>query len=84
MAIHEAIEKVDGVVFRCTLSVSAADRWLEVPAWMFERVACADASSVVTAPFVSVDALSALRDLLQQALAAVRTAVEKSATVAAG
>jgi hypothetical protein len=40
VAIHEAIEKVDGVVFRCTLSSSAADRWLEVPAWMFDRSAC--------------------------------------------
>jgi hypothetical protein len=37
VAIHEAIEKADGVVFRCTLSGSDADRWLEVPAWMFER-----------------------------------------------
>jgi hypothetical protein len=29
MAIHEAVYKSDGVVFRCTLSSSAADRWLE-------------------------------------------------------
>jgi hypothetical protein len=29
VAIHEAIEKADGIVFRCTLSGSAADRWLE-------------------------------------------------------
>jgi hypothetical protein len=34
VAIHEAVDKADGVVFRCTLSGSAADRWLEVPAWM--------------------------------------------------
>ena len=40
VAIHEAADKVDGVVFRCTLSGAAADRWLEVPAWMFERAAC--------------------------------------------
>lgn len=25
-----AIDKVDGIVFRCALSSSAADRWLEV------------------------------------------------------
>ena len=40
MAIHEAIDKADGIVFRCTLSGSAADRWLEVPAWMFDRARC--------------------------------------------
>jgi hypothetical protein len=28
VAIHEAVDKADGVVFRCTLSGSAADRWL--------------------------------------------------------
>jgi hypothetical protein len=32
VAVHEAIEKANGVVFRCTLSGSGADRWLEVPA----------------------------------------------------
>jgi hypothetical protein len=70
VAIHEAIAKAGGVVFRCTLSGSAADRWLEVPAWMFDRAACPDASYLATAPFVSADALSALTDLLQQALKA--------------
>ena len=68
MAIHEAIEKADGAVFRCTLSGSEADRWLEVPAWMFDRAACPDALRLATAPFVSAGALSALIDLLQQAL----------------
>jgi hypothetical protein len=37
VAIQESVDKADGVVFRCTLSGSAADRWLEVPAWMFDR-----------------------------------------------
>jgi hypothetical protein len=40
VAIHEAVDRADGVVFRCTLSGSAADRWLEAPAWMFDRAAC--------------------------------------------
>ena len=44
MAIHETVDKADGVVFRCTLSGSAADRWLEVPAWMFDRARCLDPS----------------------------------------
>jgi hypothetical protein len=37
VAVHEAIEKADGVVFRCTLSGCDADRWLEVSVWVFER-----------------------------------------------
>lgn len=68
MAIHEAIDKADGVVFRCTLSGSAADRWLEVPAWMFEWAMCPDPPRLTTSPFVSMDALSALPDLLRQTL----------------
>ncbi len=68
VAIHEAVDKADGVVFRCTLSGSAADRWLEVPAWMFERAMCPDPPRLTTSPFVSMDALSALSDLLRQTL----------------
>ena len=68
MAIHEAVDKVDGVVFRCTLSGAAADRWLEVPAWMFDRVACPHPPRLTASPFVSMDALSSLSDLLRQAL----------------
>ena len=68
VAIHEAIEKADGVVFRCTLSGSDADRWLEVPAWMFERAACPDHDQLTAAPFIDMIALSALADLLRQVL----------------
>ena len=68
VAIHEAVDKADDVVFRCTLSGSAADRWLEVPAWMFDRVRCFDPTRLTASPFVSMDALSALSDLLRQAL----------------
>src|SRR5437868_5608192 len=57
-----------GVVFRCTLSGSTADRWLEVPAWMFDRAACPHPPRLTASPFVSMDALSALSDLLRQAL----------------
>ena len=68
VAIHEATDKVDGVVFRCTLSGAHAVRWLEIPAWMFDRAACPDPPRLVTTPFVSMSALSALLDLLRQAL----------------
>jgi len=68
VAVHEAIEKADGVVFRCTLSGCDADRWLEVPAWMFERAGCPDFAFVTAAPFADMTALSALGDLLEQTL----------------
>src|ERR1700738_4428572 len=41
VAVHEAVGKSGGVVFRCTLSGSGASRGLEVPSWMFDRTACA-------------------------------------------
>src|SRR5262249_36588973 len=34
IAIHEAIDKPDGVVFRCDMVDSDSDRWQEIPAWM--------------------------------------------------
>src|SRR3979411_2144204 len=68
VAIHGAVDKGDGVVFRCTLSGSAADRWLEVPAWMFDRARCLDPPRLTESPFVSMAALSVLSDLLRQAL----------------
>jgi len=68
VVIHEAIDKVDGVVFRCTLSGAHADRWLEIPAWMFDRAACPDPARLVLTPSISISALCALFDLLRQAL----------------
>jgi hypothetical protein len=61
---HEAIDMADGIVFRCSLSGSNADRWLEVPAWMFDRSACA---RMHVAADVHVE-LAALTALLQHAL----------------
>jgi hypothetical protein len=71
VCVHEAIDKADGVVFRCTLSGSDADRWLEVPAWMFDRATCADQAT--TNPFVDMAALSALASLLTDVLKARST-----------
>jgi hypothetical protein len=39
-----------------------------VPAWMFDRARCLDPSRLTAWPFVSMDALSVLSDLLRQAL----------------
>ena len=41
VGVHDAIDKSDSIVFRCNLSGSDTDRWLEIPAWMFDRSACA-------------------------------------------
>jgi len=68
VAVHEAVYKADDVVFRCTFSGSSADRWLEVPAWMFDQARCLDPTRLTASPFVSMDALWALSDLLRQAL----------------
>ena len=68
VTIHEAIEKSDGVVFRCTASGSDADRGLEVPAWMFERAACPDHAQLTAAPFINMTGLSALANLFRQVL----------------
>src|SRR4249920_3013529 len=68
VAIHETVHRADDVVFRCTFSGSSADRWLEVPAWMFDQARCLAPTRLAASPFVSMDALSALSDLLRQAL----------------
>jgi hypothetical protein len=68
--VHQAIARPDDVVFRCTLSGSDAARWLEIPAWMFDRAACADDSVVTTTPHVDSSALSVLAGLLSDVLKA--------------
>ena len=66
--VHSAIDKADGGVFRCTLDGSEAGRWLEIPAWMFDRAACVTDVRSLTDPFVSLEALGALSVLLDQVL----------------
>jgi len=61
--LHEVIEKSGGKVYRCSCDGDAVDRWLELPAWMFDRVACATIRTVAV-PLVEVAALQALRLLL--------------------
>ena len=66
VAVHEAVSRSDGIVFRCTLT--GGGRRLELPAWMFDRAACRDAFPLATTPHVSVAELSALSDLVRDAL----------------
>src|SRR4051795_3785189 len=62
--VHAAITKLDGVYFRCTLNGADGARWQELPAWLFDRAACAGPCMLVAEPFVSMTALSALSRLL--------------------
>ena len=68
--IHGTVDKAGGVVFRCTLSGADAERWLELPAWMFDRAACAGQATLSTSPFVDLAALSTLANLLADVLKA--------------
>src|SRR5690606_15556675 len=62
--IHELIDKKDAVVFRCTLSGQALHRWLEIPAWMFDRAVSAN-WRITVHPRVDLAALGALASLLR-------------------
>jgi hypothetical protein len=84
VAVHEAIGKADGKVFRCTLSGLASDRWLEVPAWMFERIICPDQRHLVTSPFASMRALTALSHMISSASQNLRAEPDALPSVASG
>ena len=64
--VHEVVDKAGGASFRCSLTGVASDRRLEVPAWMFDRVA-GQCWQVAAAPVASVAALEALTALLHDA-----------------
>jgi hypothetical protein len=64
IGIHEAIERPGGVVFRCDLTASDANRWLEIPAWMLDRSACAEVRLAVE-PHTNLSALVMLGALLR-------------------
>lgn len=52
-------------VFRCTLSGQSL-RWLEIPAWMFDRVVSSN-WRITTPPLVNLAAIGALAILLREA-----------------
>ncbi|MFY9874756.1 MAG: hypothetical protein WAL20_03785, partial [Rhodomicrobium sp.] len=60
VCVQATIDKSDDVFFRCTLEGSEADRWLEIPAWMFDRAGCAERATVTAEPFVSLAVLMRL------------------------
>ncbi len=67
VAVHETVTRLDGIVFRCTLT-GGGGRQLELPAWMFDRAACRDCFPLATSPLVSTVGLRALSDLLGDVL----------------
>jgi len=68
VGVHGIVAKCDGVYFRCAVAGGHGDRWLEVPAWMFERASCPGDLQLTAVPFVSLDALAELSALLDRAL----------------
>src|SRR5690606_24260571 len=66
--VHEVIGKAGRDVFRCSLSGRSSDRWLEVPAWMFDRAASA-AWHIAVTPHVDLGTLGGLVMLLKEAAA---------------
>ena len=67
VGVHEAIKRSGEVVFRCSLSGTDVDRWLEIPSWMFERSACAWVR-VAADTHADLAALMALAELVRDAL----------------
>jgi hypothetical protein len=64
IGIHEAIERLGGVVFRCDLTAFDANRWLEISTWMFGRSACAKVRLAIE-PHTDLPALVMLGALLR-------------------
>lgn len=64
--IHEAVERAGSDIFRCSKTGAMSDRWLEIPAWMFDRAVCA-LVRIGVAPQVDIGTLNALARLLRAA-----------------
>ena len=75
--VHEALEKVGGTILRCSRESGAGDRWLELPAWMFDRTRCT-AMQVSCEPVAEFAALAALQELLAIAAIGGETALSSN------
>ncbi len=67
--VHEVVEKASQAAFRCSLTGIASDRWLEIPAWMFDR-ATSKSWHLRSAPVASIATLASLAAVLNDAVAA--------------
>ena len=64
--VHQALDRRASAYFRCSLEAGMTGRWLEVPAWMFERATCMP-MKLAGSPRINVFALKALGSLLADA-----------------
>ena len=64
--VHEAVEKLDGTVLRCSREGGSRERWLELPAWMFDQARCLP-MRIARDPHVAFAALAELKELLAEA-----------------
>ena len=81
--VHEAVAKEAGGALRCSLEGGDAGRWLELPAWMLDRVSCAP-MRIEERPCVDVDALSTLKAVLATAPVVVSPAAASSQAPVSG
>ena len=63
--VHQTIDKRLAGVFRCSLDGVRAGRWIELPAWMFERSTCLP-MRIASSPRVQSGALVGLQNLLRE------------------
>ncbi len=75
VVIHESLTKSGQALFRCSLPEEAQLAGLDIPQWMFDLALCCT-MQLQTSPWVHVDALRQLRQLLQLAKAAPRNEVD--------
>lgn len=64
--VHEGVDKLDGTVLRCLREGGSRERWLELPAWMFDRARCLP-MRIARDPHVVFAALAELKELLAEA-----------------
>jgi hypothetical protein len=61
--IHQVVEKGLTGTLRCSVDGAGSGRWLELPAWMFDRAICLPIT-VASSPRAHLAALESLRKLL--------------------
>ena len=71
--VQEVVARGGGDVFRCSLPTEPLRRWLELPAWMFDREACTP-MRLAEAPVATLDALNTLWALLGDIHASISAA----------
>jgi hypothetical protein len=72
--VHEVIERGGEHIFRCDVDEKLSGRCLDVPAWMFDRVACLGVRRVAT-PQVDLAGLARLKRLFVDAAGQASTPV---------